>query len=249
LKLNVFFLPSSLVHTPSNERDVYIVIDLIRATTCMTVMLDGGTRYIFAAGSVEQAQAAHQHYPQRLLCGERHSKVLPGFDYGNSPVEFSRANLQERQIIMTTTNGTRAFHACPAQSIRVAGCFRNASAVVDYALLRAQAENLNIHLVCAGEEDYFGLDDAVCAGYLAQELQRQCSELQIDESALAAITLYETYPPSRLVEFSDAARVIHESGLVTDPPFCVETSVSQNVALVTGQEENTGLLILEKAGR
>src|SRR5258708_27517398 len=127
----------------------------------MAVMLDRGTRHIFAASSVEQARAARELHPERPLCGERHGKVLPGFDYGNSPVEFSRADLRERDLIMTTTNGTRAFHACPPASVRLAGCFLNATAVINRALTSAQERHVNLHIVCAGEEDLFGLDDAV----------------------------------------------------------------------------------------
>jgi len=247
LKLNVFFLPSSIVHTPENAHDVYIVIDLIRATSCMAVMLDGGVQHIFAASTVEQARAARELHPERLLCGERHGKPLPGFDYGNSPVEFSRADLQGRDVIMTTTNGTRAFHACPLEAVRLSGSLLNAQTVVGRALAFAESRQVDLHIVCAGEEDHFGLDDAVCAGYLAQELKRQALALELDESAQAAVTLYETYPPSRLIEYSDAARSVFKSGLTDDPPFCVQTSVSQGVALVVGLEKETGLLILENA--
>lgn len=250
MKLNVFFLPSSLVQTSANEGDVYIVIDLIRATTCMTVICDRGARRIFAAGSVEQARAAKQVYPKRLLCGERNSKPLPDFDYGNSPVQFSSAELADREVIMTTTNGTRAFHACPPDSLRLAGCFNNARAVVHKALALAEERQLAIHIVCAGEEDFFGLDDAVCAGYLVQELQKQARQqklpLALHESALAAIALYETYQPPALLEYSDAARQILESGLTDDPPFCLQIDTSESVAMVTGQEKETGLLLLER---
>lgn len=250
MKLNVFFLPSSLVYTPASAHDVYIVIDLIRATTCMTVICERGARRIFAAGSVEQARAAKQRYPTRLLCGERNAKPLPGFDYGNSPVQFSQTDLQGQELIMTTTNGTHAFHACPPESIRLAGCFQNATAVIHQALRIAQERQLNLHLICAGEESFFGLDDAVCAGYLARELQRHAQQsgetLQMHESALAAMTLYEVYQPPRLIAHSNAANSLLDSGLTDDPPFCMHIDVRSNVAMVVGQEEDTGLLILEQ---
>jgi 2-phosphosulfolactate phosphatase len=251
LKLNVFFLPSALVHTPENAHDVYIVIDLIRATTSMTVMCEQGAQRIFAAGSVEQAREAKRLYPERLLCGERHGMPLPGFDYGNSPVQFSQAELLDRELIMTTTNGTRAFHACPPESVRLAGCFYNAEAVVSRALAMARKHQLDLHIVCAGEVGSFGLDDAVCAGYLALEVQRQTRQagtsLQMNESALAAIGLYETYQPPRLSEYSNAVHQVLSIGLPDDPPFCMLTNVSQSVATVVGQEAETGLLILECA--
>ncbi len=251
MELNVFFLPATILPLPATARDVYIVIDLIRATTSMTVMLERGARRIFAAGSIEQARGARALHPERLLCGERNVKPLPGFDYGNSPVQFAAAELRGRELIMTTTNGTRAFHACPASSIRLAGCLYNASAVVARALELADAQGVNLHLVCSGERDVFALDDSVCAGYLVQEMQRQAREraleLTLSESALAALTIYSAYPPEQLMAVSNAAQEVIAGGLPDDPPFCLRTNGSQSVGIVTGQEEETGLLIIELA--
>lgn len=251
MNLNTYFLPSTILAGPQNARDVYIVIDLIRATTSMAVMLDRGARRIFAAGAIEQARSARQRYAQRLLCGERNVKPLPGFDYGNSPEQFSVADLRERELIMTTTNGTRAFHACPPGAIRLAGSLYNAGAVTSRALELATANQTDIHFVCAGEEDTFGLDDAVCAGYLALEIQRLANTngqaLELDESTLAAIALYEAYPPSRLSEHSNAARQVIAGGLPGDVAFCLRTNLSQSVGIVVGQEDETGLLIIECA--
>lgn len=251
MQLNVFFLPSSILPAPERTNDVYIVIDLIRATTSMAVMLDGGARRIFAAGSIEQARAAKALYPQRLLCGERHVRPLPGFDYGNSPVQFAAVDLRGRELVMTTTNGTRAFHACPPDAIRLAGSLYNAAAVAGKALALAANHQADIHLVCAGEEDIFGLDDAVCAGYLVLEIQRQAGQrgqsLVLHESALAALALYEAFPPPRLLEYNNAARQVIEGGLPADPPFCMRANVSQNAGMVVGQEAETGLLVIERA--
>jgi 2-phosphosulfolactate phosphatase len=251
LKLNVFFLPSAILPDARAEQDVYIVIDLIRATTCMTTILSKEARRIFAAGTVEQARSARDLYPERLLCGERHVKPLPGFDYGNSPVQFAVADLHGRELIMTTTNGTRAFHACPPGSIRLAGCLNNAEAVASKALELAQERQCNIHLVCSGELDAFALDDSVCAGYLVGELQRQADahgqKLALDESALAALAISTAYPPSELLAYSDSAREVIEGGLPDDPPFCTRVNTSQSVGMVTGLEEETGLLIIELA--
>lgn len=251
MNLNTYFLPSAILSDELSARDVYVVIDLIRATTSMAVMLDRGARRLFAAGSIEQARAARQLYPQRLLCGERHVKPLPGFDYGNSPDQFAVAELQDCELIMTTTNGTRAFHACPSGAIRLAGSLYNAGAAASKALELATARQASIHLVCSGEEDTFGLDDAVCAGYLALEIQRLAYErgqaLESDESTLAAQALYEVYPPSRLSEYSNAARQVIAGGLPGDVSFCLRTALSQSVGIVVGQEETTGLLVIERA--
>ncbi len=154
-----------------------------------------------------------------------------------------------RELILTTTNGTRAFYACPEGSTRLAGCFYNAGAVTARALALAWEHESNISLVCSGELNYFALDDAVCAGYLALELQRQQGPerpLHLDESALAAMALYEAYKPPKVLDYSNSARSVIEGGLPDDPPFCMRTSVSQSVPGVVGTDSETGLLVIEQ---
>jgi 2-phosphosulfolactate phosphatase len=152
---------------------------------------------------------------------------------------------------MTTTNGTRAFHACPADSLRLAGSLYNAGAVATKALELAVERAANLHLVCSGAADTFALDDAVCAGYLIQEIQRQAEasgrSLALHESALAALALYAAYPPPEVFAYSYAAQAISQAGLADDLPMCMSTSVSQSVGIVVGQEETTGLLVIERA--
>jgi 2-phosphosulfolactate phosphatase len=228
--------------------DIYIVIDVIRATTTFAVVFDQGAVRVLVAETVEQAREAAQKHPGRLLCGERNVQPLPGFDYGNSPVQFSQLNLAGRELVFTTTNGTRAFYACPETSTRLAGSFYNAEAVTARALALAKERNGNISLVCAGELNYFALDDAVCAGYLALELQKQQEKeipLQLDESALAAIALYESFKPPIVIDYCNSAQSVIRGGLPDDPPFCMRTSISQTVPLVVGNDNETGLLVLE----
>jgi len=231
----------------TSANDIYIVVDVIRATTSMAVMFDRGAARVLAASSIEQAREGARLVPGRLLCGERNVQRIPGFDYGNSPVQFSQLDLSGRELIMTTTNGTRAFYACPEQAPRLAGSFYNAEAVTSYALKLAKTHECDIHIVCAGESDYFGLDDAVCAGYLALELQRQQADIQLWDSTNAAIALYEAFKPPRVLDFSNAARAVVEGGLPDDPPFCMRSSISSSVPVVVGREPETELLMIEKA--
>jgi 2-phosphosulfolactate phosphatase len=212
-------------------------------------MFDQGASRVFAAESVEQARDAARLFPQRLLCGERHARPLPGFNYGNSPVEFSRLDLTNRELILTTTNGTRAFYSCPTAATRLAGSFYNAQAVTAHALTVAQAEGGNIAIICAGESGYFAIEDAVCAGYLVLELQRQythSSPLNLWGSAQAAISIFEKHEPSSDVTHWHAAQEVIQAGLYDDPAFCIQKSVSMSVPVVVGREEETGMLVVEK---
>lgn len=245
--VSIYFTPSAIVTNETSVNDIYIIVDVIRATTSMTVMFDRGAARVLAASTIEQAREGALLAPGRLLCGERNVQRIPGFDFGNSPVQFSQLDLSGRELIMTTTNGTRAFYACPEQAPRLAGCFYNAEAITSYALELARTRQCDIHIVCAGESDFFGLDDAVCAGYLALELQRQQPDIQLWDSTNAAIALYEAFKPPRVLDFCSAARAVVEGGLPDDPPFCMLLSASDSVPVVVGRELETGLLVIEKA--
>ncbi len=250
MHIHVYFTPSAIVARETQPGDVFIVIDVIRATTTLAVIFERGASRVFVAGSIEQARTTAQLRPSRLLCGERNVRPLPGFDYGNSPVQFSLVDLTGRELILTTTNGTRAFYACPPGTIRLAGSFYNAQAVTAYALQLAQERDSNIAIVCSGEFDYFALDDAVCAGYLVQALQRhielETANMHFHESALAAIALYETYKPPKLIEYARSAQSVIEAGLPEDVDFCMQTNQSSSIPMVVGSEEETRLLVLEK---
>jgi 2-phosphosulfolactate phosphatase len=251
LRLNVFFTPSAIIAEESAATHIYIVIDVIRATTTLGVMFEQGAAHVIVAETLEQAQTAAQRLPGWLLCGERNVKPLPGFDYGNSPVQFSRLDLTGRDLILTTTNGTRAFYACPEHSIRLAGSLYNARAVTAKALALARQHNSNISLVCSGEYSLFALDDAICAAYLALELQRQYEELapttplHIDESVHAAIALYSAYPVPKLIEYSQSAQSVILAGLPEDVTFCMEKNRGTSVPTVIGKQMETGLLLLK----
>ncbi len=248
MDLHVFFTPAEVVpiskKTPAD--DVYIVVDAIRATTTLSVMFDRGASRVFAAESVEQAREAVRLFPGRLLCGERNARPLPDFDYGNSPVEFSRLDLTGRELILTTTNGTRAFYACPEEATCLAGSFYNAQAVIVQALALAQEHEGNIAIVCAGELGYFAMEDAACAGYLVLELQRQAQgkPLNLWGSAQAAVSICEKHGPAHGVAQWPAAQEGIAAGLYDDPAFCVQMSVSTSVPVVVGREAETGLLVV-----
>jgi 2-phosphosulfolactate phosphatase len=247
LQLTIYFNPAEISSVDVSKEDIYIVIDVMRATTTLTVMFDQGAAHVLAAQTLEQAQEAAQRVPGRLLCGERHTKTPPGFDYGNSPAYFAQRDLKGRDLILTTSNGTRALFACPQRGNCLAGSFYNGEAVVTHALRLAQERNVNIAMVCAGEYGYFSLEDSTCAGYLALELlRRRPPNLKVFDSTHAAITLYEHYPPARLREYAHSARELIAGGQEHDLKFCLSTSVSKCVPVVVGQEPETGLLLLEQ---
>ncbi|GAC1391310.1 MAG: 2-phosphosulfolactate phosphatase [Ktedonobacteraceae bacterium] len=246
MQLRIFFNPVDMSVVESSTNDIYIVLDVIRATTTLATVFDSGATRVYAANSLEQARDAAKLFPHRLLCGERNVQPVPGFDYGNSPAQFAQIDLTGRELILTTTNGTRAFYACPTSSTRLAGSFYNAYAVTARALTLAQEKGSNVVVVCAAEANFFALDDAVCAGYLAFELQRQYPHIKVSEDAHAAQALYEAFTLPKLIDFAHSARQVLDANMGQDLDYCMKIDGSPTVPVVMGQEAKTGLLVIEK---
>jgi len=115
---------------------------------------------------VSDIETALQHREQGfLIAGERNGDKLEAFDFGNSPLEFSRENVKGKTIAMTTTNGTRAFAAGNNQHC-IAASMLNFSAVVAYAL-SAQTDVL---FLCSGWTMKMNIEDSLLAGAFANEL-------------------------------------------------------------------------------
>lgn len=146
-----------------------VVIDVLRATTVMVEALHAGATCILPC--VEMAEARQRHAAEpgpALLTGERHGVQLPGFDLGNSPLDFTPAEVAGHTIVMTTTNGTKALrHACTAHRVLIAA-FTNLASVS--AALQRTAADVPIHLICAGTDGKPTAEDLLLAGAITERL-------------------------------------------------------------------------------
>ena len=105
----VHLLPT-MIPPGSLRGGVAVVVDVLRATTVMVQALAVGCDAIIPCGEIEEAVKVAAGFPpgDALLAGERHGLPIPGFDLGNSPLEFTPEVCQGKTLVMTTTNGTRA---------------------------------------------------------------------------------------------------------------------------------------------
>ncbi|NLS44575.1 MAG: 2-phosphosulfolactate phosphatase [Firmicutes bacterium] len=143
-----------------------IVIDVLRAGTCIANAIANGCNGVIPTVSVEEAMDISRAYVRDdyLLCGERKSQKIEGFDLGNSPLEFSKDRVQGKKLIMTTTNGTKAIRLVKAAYEVIVGGFWNISACCEVAV----GLKKDILIVCAGQDGNFAMEDAICAGGFAE---------------------------------------------------------------------------------
>lgn len=223
MDVDVAFLPSLLT---APERQVCVVVDVLRASTSLATMFARGLEEAVVARSIDEARqiAAHGNY---LLCGEQDGLPPPGFDYGNSPSEFSTLNLWGRRAVFVTSNGTRALAACAGAPAVLVGSLVNATAVCRLAATEAVQHGASVAFVCAGNGfgTQFSLDDAVACGLLVQTLaQRYGNELHLKDGAKAAQCLSDAYSGQALRAFRDSSHGAHVQriGLGHDLLFCAQ---------------------------
>jgi 2-phosphosulfolactate phosphatase len=198
-----------------------IVIDVLRATTTIVAALQHGARRVIPVATVEDAKQLREKSPAPgsvLLAGERNMKRIPGFDLGNSPLEFSDQVVGDKTIILTTTNGAQALvRARAAETIFVAA-FANAHAVARAAL----DKGMDTEIICSGTELHFSLEDTLCAGYIVHEILAVSPETRLTDGARMALLVYTTYGPDMSVAItrSEHAQALINEGFSADVAWC-----------------------------
>ncbi|BDE06280.1 putative 2-phosphosulfolactate phosphatase [Vulcanimicrobium alpinum] len=196
------------------------VVDVLRATSTIATALANGAAGVIPVSEPEDAVTIGNRLGRDrvLLCGERNSVRIPGFDADNSPASFPPSLVDGKTLVMTTTNGTRALRAVSgAASVRTAALV-NRTAVAD----ALAAESGDIAIVCAGEPRGFALEDAIGAGALVDLLLTLIGDIELRDGARASALLFRSVA-ARLadaVASADHAQALANQGFAGDITRC-----------------------------
>ena len=219
--VHVAFTPGERTPAP-----VGIVVDVLRATSTMTQALAAGYRRVLCCAEIDEARALAQTEGPAKLAGERRLEPIPGFDFGNSPREVA-GEPEAETLVLTTTNGTGLLVSAAERFEHVyVGSLLNLDAVA--AAAREHGEDVAV--LCAGVLGELALDDAYCAGRIAEALGGDRTD-----SATAAIRLAQTYGHAR--EGLDASRSawnLRRHGLEADVEWCARENALDVVPRYVG---------------
>jgi 2-phosphosulfolactate phosphatase len=227
LRVRVGFTPVEQVAAPLG-----VVIDVLRATSVICQALDAGYERVICTGEVDEARALAAARDDAVLGGERFNVKPDGFDFGNSPREYTQAPTRQT-LVLTTTNGTRLLLAASrrCETVLVASLL-NLDALV--AAVRASGVE-DVAVLCAGVEGTFAIDDAYVAGAIADALGGEP-----DDAAVAAAKLASAFASDEDgIGGGDSAANIRRVGLDDDIPFCARRSVLGVVPRVLGRTDTT----------
>ncbi len=206
-----------------------VVIDTFRATTTMTTALQNGASRMVTVMHVQDAFDLQKADPTRLLGGERNTQKIAGFDFGNSPLEYTRDAVQGREVIMSTTNGTKAVAAAAQSENIVLGCFHNLSAVANYLAKQGK----DIVLLCAGTVGKLSMEDFLTAGAIVDALPDNCA---LCDASIAARDMYRLHKNNLngVLQHTKHYNTMLQNGLQHDIDFCMQVNTGTVVPIFDG---------------
>ncbi|MGL4656717.1 MAG: 2-phosphosulfolactate phosphatase family protein [Sarcina sp.] len=165
-----------------------VVIDMLRATSVITTALANGAKEVIPTLTVEEAFDIKKSLGEDvILAGERQAEKVDGFDLSNSPLEFIPEVVNEKTVVLSTTNGTRALTLSSTGDRVFVASVLNAKATSKKLLEVGK----DVVFINAGTNGNFSTDDFICGGYIISEL---CKETSCDLTDIAKISkeIYET---------------------------------------------------------
>lgn len=199
-----------------------VVIDVLRTSTTMVTGLANGAKEIIPTDSIASAgMIGRNSQGGVLLCGERHAKVIEGFNLGNSIKEYKEENVKGKILVFNSTNGTPAIMKSKfARNCVILG-FVNISRVAKFL----SALNEDFIIVCAGREGDFSLEDTVCAGLLVKLLTTVAgNNYDLTDSALGARKIYDAYQEDllQMMKESEHGKFLTSIGFEDDLVECAK---------------------------
>ena len=158
-------LSPELMHLYDLKDRTVVVVDILRATSCMVTAFAHGAESITPFANLEECR--QMKLKGYITSGERDGKKVEGFDKGNSPFEYMGDQVRGLKIAFTTTNGTQAIEKSKSAKEVIIGSFLNLNTVAKYLLM---GEN-NALVVCAGWKGKVNLEDTLFAGALVEKLK------------------------------------------------------------------------------
>jgi len=248
MRVDVALLPAQ---TADHAGSVCVVVDVLRASSSIVTLFERGASPVIAAAGIDEARALHSRLADYLLCGERGGQPPRGFDYGNSPAEFSRLELTGKSAILATSNGTRLLAGLAAAPAVLVGCLLNRTAVAKMATEVARERGLDIAVVCSAAYGgtTFVLEDALGAGAIADAALAAAPELDAGDAARFARDAFLNAAKDLPAAVASAyhAKELIEAGFEEDVAYCARLDGSTIVPLLRRGED--GALTLMPTAR
>ena len=233
MKLDVLFSPvqaDELFFTGKTT----VVIDVLRASTTIITALSNGAKEVVPVGTIEFAVKVSGGIfgGQTLLGGERNTKKIEGFAMGNSPSEYTEEIVSGKTIVFYSTNGSRAIVKAKYSSNLFICSFNNLNALAKH--LKKLGEDVII--LCSGNNNFFSLEDSVCAGMLINEFNNENKKVDLTDSSISAMILYKSFGKNilKMLSETDHGRLLIQNNYNDDLKACADLNNTEVIPFYSG---------------
>jgi len=221
-------LSPEMLHLFSLKGKTVVVIDILRATSCMTTAFAHGIKEIIPVKELEECRVLQSK--GYLAAAERGGEKVEGFELDNSPFSYMNPELNGQTIAMTTTNGTKAIKESADASEIVIGSFLNISALSQYLIQK----NEDIFVLCAGWKGEVSMEDTLFGGALVGRLKDHFQAA--NDAARLANSVYREAEVNILRYMRDCSHFqrLTRLGLEKDIEFCFSQDIYEVIPYIVG---------------
>jgi 2-phosphosulfolactate phosphatase len=215
-RVEVCFTPGEYEYF-KNDFEIVVVIDVLRATSAICAAFENGVASIIPVPTIEEALTyKNKGY---LVGAERKGQIVEGFDFGNSPFSFMSPTFIGKDIVLTTTNGTRSLDVSKDAETVIVASFLNLDAVCNWLKM----QHKNVLCLCSGWQDKFNLEDTICGGAIADNLINTGNFIATEDSSIGAKYLFQSARKSHLgfIKSSSHRRRLKNLNLNKDVHYCL----------------------------
>lgn len=203
-----------------------VVIDMLRATSVIITAMNNGCIGVIPVLTVDDAaEIVRNSKEEFMLGGERDALKIEGFNYSNSPLEYTRDTIEGKTLVMTTTNGTKAIKGCAGASSILIGAMLNAKSIAKKIL----ELNKDVVMVNAGTYGEFSIDDFLCSGYIIDCVLKEI-EADLSDIAFTSHYIYKNNEDIHsFIKYASHYKRITELGLEADLEYCCRKDIIDSV--------------------
>jgi len=154
-------------------RGLTVIVDVFRAYTTAAYLFDRQADKIFIVSKIETAKKLKKVLDDPILIGERKGIKIADFDYNNSPYFISQHDFSGKEIVLSTSAGTKGIIKATGADEIITGSFVNIAAAARYI------KNKNVDIISIVAMGNNGITEADEDNLYTQELNKLLKDKEV----------------------------------------------------------------------
>ena len=203
-------------------------------------MLSNGASAIIPVSDTEEAKM----YKEKgyLVGAERKTRKCDFADFGNSPFDYTREIVEGKEVVFTTTNGTRAIEAAKDCRELLIGTFTNIDAVAGHCIKNAE----RVVILGAGWNNRISIEDTLFGGAFAEKIIEKLGKTELKFSSDSIKMTYELWYQVKnvlmgIIKISDHYKRLVDNNAEGDAEYCLTPNMVSVVPIYNKESKKLTL--------